>query len=333
MKKEKTIKNKFYVKGMHCDSCEVFLESTLSSLPGVKKVSANSKNNVLLIESTKKLDPNDINLLLENSEYKITKSLNNKREPETNILKSISIALAFIVFFIILQKSGLVVFSTNENISLFSIFIIGLLASVSTCMAVVGGLILSISSNFAKSKKIKAIVFFHFSRFITFFILGGIIGAVGSNFILTIELSFFLSFVVFLIMLLMGLNLIGLNRNIFKFPKFFSKFLLNLGKKHDNFYSIILGFATFFLPCGFTQSMQIYALTQHSFLEGAMTMFVFALGTFPVLFLISFFSFKLATKLGKTFFQVAGFIILFFAIINLLGALSSIGLISPIIEF
>lgn len=46
---------------------------------------------------------------------------------------------------------------------------------------------------------------------------------------------------------------------------------------------IILGGFTFFLPCGFTQSMQLFAMSSGNFFTGGMTMFLFALGTLPVL--------------------------------------------------
>ena len=39
------------------------------------------------------------------------------------------------------------------------------------------------------------------------------------------------------------------------------------------------GAATFFLPCGFTQALQLYVLAKGSFTIGALTMLAFALGT------------------------------------------------------
>ena len=94
---------------------------------------------------------------------------------------------------------------------------------------------------------------------------------------------------------------------------------------------ILLGMSTFFLPCGFTQSMQVYALTTGDVLSGAMTMLVFSLGTLPVLALISFASVKLSKNLQSgLFFKTAGFIIIFFAIFNLLAALVAVGLINPL---
>ncbi|MBP6911491.1 sulfite exporter TauE/SafE family protein [Patescibacteria group bacterium] len=48
-----------------------------------------------------------------------------------------------------------------------------------------------------------------------------------------------------------------------------------------------MGIGTFFLPCGFTQSMQVYTLSTGSFLAGGLTMLSFALGTLPMLLLLS----------------------------------------------
>ncbi len=93
----------------------------------------------------------------------------------------------------------------------------------------------------------------------------------------------------------------------------------------------MLGILTFFLPCGFTQSMQISALTTGSFLQGGLIMLIFALGTLPILALISFSSIKFSKSLRSgIFFKTAGFIVIFFAIFNFLSALTAAGLVPPI---
>ena len=62
---------------------------------------------------------------------------------------------------------------------------------------------------------------------------------------------------------------------------------------HRGLMPVLAGVITFFLPCGFTQGMQLYTLTTGSFLTGALTMFCFALGTLPVLAALSFSSLEL----------------------------------------
>src|SRR3990167_11148888 len=96
----------------------------------------------------------------------------------------------------------------------------------------------------------------------------------------------------------------------------------------------LVGVATFFLPCGFTQSMQIYTLTTGNFLTGALIMSAFALGTFPVLALLSFSSLSIHKKAQSgIFFKTAGLIVIFFGIFNLINSLASVGIIPPIFNF
>ena len=100
------------------------------------------------------------------------------------------------------------------------------------------------------------------------------------------------------------------------------------------FTPLLVGVATFFLPCGFTQSMQLYTLTTGSFLQGGLTMLAFALGTLPVLALMSFSSFSVQTS-GKKgiFFKTAGLIVILFALFNIINSLAAAGFISPLSNF
>jgi sulfite exporter TauE/SafE len=80
--------------------------------------------------------------------------------------------------------------------------------------------------------------------------------------------------------------------------------------------------------------MQLYALTTGSFLVGGLTMLAFALGTLPVLALLSFSSVGLKSpKTRSIFFKTAGCIVLFFAVVNILASLVSVGLLPPLITF
>lgn len=63
------------------------------------------------------------------------------------------------------------------------------------------------------------------------------------------------------------------------------------------------------------------------------TMFAFALGTFPVLALISLASVNLSTsRRSGLFFKTAGIIVIAFALLNLMNSFAVIGLIRPIVN-
>jgi sulfite exporter TauE/SafE len=252
---------------------------------------------------------------------------------------AIPIALGFIAFFILLQKLGLVNLVTTSEVSYGTAFLIGMIASVSTCMAVVGGLVLSMSANYAKEgDKVRPQVLFHTGRLASFFILGGAIGALGSAFQLSIVGTAIMSGIVALVLLVLGINLLDVfpwaKRLQPTLPKFIGNYVQGLKRVNHTLTPLLLGTATFFLPCGFTQSMQIYTLTTGSFMSGALTMFVYALGTLPVLAILSFSSLTIHTKARSSiFFKTAGLVVIFFGLFNLHNSLVVAGIIPSLISF
>jgi sulfite exporter TauE/SafE len=206
-------------------------------------------------------------------------------------------------------------------------------------MAVVGGLVLSVSTNFAKEgDKIKPQVLFHLGRLVSFFILGGVIGSIGAAFQLGLYGTFILSLLVGIIMIILGVNLLDIFHWSKKLqptmPKFISRHIFQLKAVNHTLTPLLLGLATFFLPCGFTQSMQIYSLSTGNFWTGALTMSAFALGTLPVLILLSFGSLAITKQQNKSiFFKTAGLVVLFFGLFNLLNSFTSIGWLPPFLNF
>lgn len=139
-------------------------------------------------------------------------------------------------------------------------------------------------------------------------------------------------------MLILGFNLLDVFPWVKKLepsmPKFLSKRALSVSKFNHTFTPFLVGAVTFFLPCGFTQSMQIFTLSTGSFMKGGFTMLAFALGTLPVLALISFSSFSIS-KSSKSgiFFKTAGLIVIMFALFNIINSLVVIGFIPPVFNF
>lgn len=335
-KTNETKKVEFYVEGMHCAACELVIEKKLSKVDGIKSVDAKLSQNKVYIESKSELKAEQLSALVENDGYKIVNSLEKVKQFEKrNMLMAFVISIVIFAAFLLLQKSGIInLASSDGGITLPFVFTIGIVASLSSCMAVVGGLVLSLSSNYAKENQTKPMIIFHISRIVGFFILGGVIGQLGSAFTLSPLMTFVLNTVLFVVMLIMAINLLDLFPVFRKLqprmPKVFGKRIIKLSESNSFFTPLLLGITTFFLPCGFTQSMQLYSLTTGSFLNGALTMLVFALGTLPVLALISFASAKFSKGLQSSlFFKTAAFVITFFALFNFVSALVAIGFIDP----
>ncbi len=334
----------FHVHGMHCNACVILTEDVVRDLPGVINARSSLGKNSIEIEGnfgdkTAEQIAQDISYALKPHGYSVSVEKQTKEKKWSEFKIAIPVAIGFAVFFVVLQKIGLINIINAGNVNYGTAFVIGIIASLSTCMAVVGGLLLSMSATFAKEgDKVRPQLMFHGGRIVSFFILGGVIGAIGSAFTLNTSATFLMSLVIGLIMLLLGVNLLDVFHWAKKFqpsmPKFIGKHAHGISKINHTLTPLLVGVATFFLPCGFTQSMQLYTLSTGSFLKGGFTMLAFALGTLPVLLLLSFssFSIKNSSKSG-IFFKSAGLVVIMFAVFNIINSLVVVGILSPIFNF
>lgn len=334
----------FHVNGMHCKACVALIESELGDLPEVSRARASLADYSVEVEGDFG-DKAPEHVALDLSEalkpHGYTLSLERRKHAAkwADFRIAAPAALLFIALFIILQKLGIVNLVTASEVGYGTAFAIGLIASVSTCMAVVGGLVLSMSASFAKEgDKVRPQVLFHAGRLVSFFFLGGAIGALGSAFQLGATGTSALSIVVALVLLILGVNLLDVFPLAKKLqptmPRFIGRRVHALKSVNHTLTPLLIGVATFFLPCGFTQSMQLYALTTGSFSAGALIMSAFALGTLPVLALLSFSSLSIHTKAQSgAFFKTAGLVVIFFGVFNLMNALAAVGAIPPLFSF
>ena len=334
----------FHVHGMHCNGCVVLTESEIGDLPNVVKVKSSLKNHSVEVEGdfgnkTPEQIAEELTIPLKPHGYTVSIEKQQHNAKWGEFKTALPIALGFGVLFVVLQKIGLVNLVNAGNVTYGTAFVIGIIASLSTCMAVVGGLVLSMSATFAKEgDKIKPQLMFHGGRIVSFFILGGVIGAIGSAFTLNSSATFVLSLIIGIVMLILGINLLDTFHWAKKLqpsmPKFIARHAHGVSKFNHTLSPLVVGIATFFHPCAFTQSMQLYTLTTGSFLEGGLTMLAFALGTLPVLALVSFSSFSIqnSSKSG-IFFKTAGLVVIMFALFNLINSLVVIGVIPPIFNF
>jgi sulfite exporter TauE/SafE len=308
-------------------------------------VEVNLKKEIVEIETDSEKSAEEIAIILtdkiKSNGYRLSvndfdKSTNGKNTEDNVIWQAIPIGLAFVALFFLLQKSGILNLSLGSNTTPTTSFIIGIIASLSSCLAVVGGLILSLSAKIAKddngSTK-KPFILFHAGRLLGFAILGGILGLIGKTIGVSFIFSTILGLLASVVMILLGINLLGiLKKSTVTLPSNIFSFFRKI--EHTTWAPIMVGIGTFFLPCGFTQSMQISALSSQSFMSGLLIMFSFALGTLPVLALLSFGSVSFAhSKHAPLFFKSVGVVVVIFALFNLINSLVVIGWIPPIFNF
>ena len=324
------------IKGMHCRSCEILIEEKLNELPEIKSVQVNYKKKQASIYSPHPLDMAKISAAIKEAGYEVgTENSKSWINLDPNAYKDL--ALSFVVLislYFIGKKLGLFHISTggtNNPSNLFVVLLVGLTAGLSTCMALVGGLILGISARHGElhpettpAQKFRPHLFFNLGRFLSYFLLGGMIGLIGKAFQLSGPTLGILTILVGVVMLVLGTQLTEifpkLSNGGFTLPASISK-LLGIKKQNDKEYShgssMLIGALTFFLPCGFTQAMQLFAMSSGSFWMGALIMGTFALGTVPGLLGIGGLTSVVKGSFAKKFFKFTGLLVIFLAIFNI----------------
>jgi len=346
---------KIPIKGMHCRSCELLIEESLKEIPNVKSVDVNYRDGEAIVyQGNQAPDQKVLNAAIVSAGYEIGR---DDKLPmfSTDKKEYINLGIAFLFLMsVFLMLKGLGLFSINLGSSMSSpswglIILIGLVAGFSTCMALVGGLSLGISTKFIEShpsatptEKFRPHLFFMAGRILSYAFLGGLLGVLGTVFKMSAITNSILTILVGIVMLVMGLQLIDIFPRLSRFkltlPKSVAKAfgVSSKVKEYSHSNSMIMGALTFFLPCGFTQAMQLYAVSTGSFWSGAMIMGLFALGTAPGLLSIGGLTALVKGKFKERFFKVAGLAVIFFALFNLnngytlaslsVGSLSSDGL-------
>ena len=341
------------IEGMVCVNCENLIEDILLDNNGVNKVEVSYTKGLAKINyNENKTSINDLIRVISENGYKVidfsnevNEDLSNKNKKskkrdidcankdEDNTFLIIIIILGVIL---LLKKFGVSnifsVFPTpNENTSYSMLFIIGLFTSLH-CVSMCGGINLSQCINYNDTidkgtlSTIKPAFLYNLGRVISYTIFGAIVGGIGSIISFTGWMQSLIQLIASIFMIIMGLNML----NIFpwlrklnpRMPKIFAKKF----KSKNNNSPFFIGLLNGFMPCGPLQAMQIYAISTGSVTKGAISMFLFSLGTVPLMFglgtLSSYMSKKFSNKIMK--FGAILVIVLGFSMFNNALALSGI---------
>jgi sulfite exporter TauE/SafE/copper chaperone CopZ len=323
-----------YVKGMHCRSCELRIEDALAAIPGIQKVLVNHVTGKVDIQHTQeKLSLPQLEEIITNSGYAIGQETKPRLTSNPTVWKDVGIAVVIIGILSYL----LVATNTTELLDLdiknatwfWGMLVVWLIAGFSTCMAVVGGIILSLAAKRSQEhqqqtyiEKFKPQAYFHIGRLVGFAWFWGLLGLLGSALQISDRWYMILFLVVWIVMLLSGLQLTQLFPKIsayhIGFPKSVQRYFSKRWKDKGVYIeSGVAGMATFFVPCGFTIIAQAYAASTGNFWIGAVTMLGFALGTLPGLLSIGGLTAALQWKRGQRVFRWLGVLLVMFAIYNI----------------
>lgn len=302
----------FHVYGMKCHSCEVAVEEEINKLQGIINIKADHNNSMVIVTYENGLCNDDkIKLAIKNSGFS---SSNNM------LIKVLGLSIIIISMFFLGNNplTGSNTSFTSIETSFIMLFVLGFFTSFH-CVGMCGGILLTQTINKyenIKDKKssFKIALLYNSGRIISYTIIGGIVGALGSIFSSTIQIQNFIKIIAGIFMIISGLHMIGIKMlNNIRVPIFFKK--STCVNNHKN--PFIVGYLSGFLPCGPLKTMQLYALSSGSFIMGASSMFVFSLGTLPIMLSFAYISSRMCKSFNERIYKYTGILIVILGILML----------------
>lgn len=307
------------IGGMTCVNCQNVIQKKLRNTAGIKKAEVSFNNGTAVITYDKDIiSLGDITAVINRLGYDVVE----KTQSVSNTRRTIGLLIIILSIYILMQQFGILNLLVpsqlaETNMGYGMMFVIGLVTSVH-CVAMCGGINLSqcIPQNENKNESgrlsaLRPAFWYNLGRVISYTIVGFIVGALGLVITFSNTAQGGLKLVAGVFMVIMGINMLGIFPWLRKFnprmPKIFAR-KINAEKVKSKS-SLIVGLLNGLMPCGPLQAMQIYALSTGNPIAGALSMFLFSLGTVPLMFLLGALSAVLSKKFTKKVMSVGAVLV------------------------
>lgn len=316
------------VSGMHCPRCESAVCRAASGISGVESPSADHRRGTLSArwdgaESTER----QLKARIAEAGYELVAqdSMPTKSKRVLQLIVTLAgLAALFAVLSLSPLQSLLSAFPTaRAGMSLGALFTVGLLTSLH-CVAMCGGINLAQSAGSAQAGRrvSTANLQYNLGRLISYTVIGGIIGALGSVIRLSTAVQSAIQVIAAAMMVLMALNMLDAVKGLVPaLPGGLRTRLLMKGRNS----SLWVGLVNGLMPCGPLQAMQLYALSTGSWWMGALSMLCFCLGTVPLMLGFGLVSGRLNKRFAKPMRVISGLLVLVMGMAMLTNGLALSG--------
>lgn len=332
------------IDGMTCINCQNRIEEALQRFNGVEDAVVSFEKGKATVLCDESVTRESLVGVVQDLGYRV---LAPNEEIYKRVLKAAGTLLVILFAFVFLSAFDVLNYLVpnqlaDSGMGYGMLFVVGVLTSVH-CIAMCGGINLSqclpkqTEEKDEKDEKSKfnllPAVFYNLGRVLSYTVIGFLMGLIGfaigggnADVGIPVILQGILKLVAGVFMVVMGLNMLGIFPWLRKFiphmPASLAK-KINL-KKQEGGSSFLVGVLNGVMPCGPLQSMWIVALATGNPFAGALSMFLFALGTVPLMLGLGTIVVKLGQKFAKGVMTVGSalVVILGIAMLSQGGALT-----------
>lgn len=322
------ITRKFRVGDMHCQGCETTIEQAVAQVSGVRSVKADFIAGTATITfDPARTDPKQIVGAIDSQGYQCSPSPiggPSKLRAFGRLLVAL-LALAAIVAILILgdqlaERMHLPQFDRSMSYGL--LFLIGFVTGFH-CVGMCGAFVVGYTASAAASGKRSVVlshVLYGVGKTLSYALIGGLFGLLGSFIAFTPEVRGFAAIAAGIFLIVFGLNMLdwfkSLRRIRIRIPAFLNRFTYSRTQKSKS--PFLIGLLNgLMIACGPLQAMYIMAASTGSFLEGAKLLFIFGLGTLPILFGFGVLTSLISAQATRGLLKASAFLVMTLGLIML----------------
>ncbi|NUJ81010.1 sulfite exporter TauE/SafE family protein [Methylocystis sp. FS] len=283
----------FHARGMHCHGCEHVIEAAVRKLAGVRSVSASYPTETVVVDyDADATNFSAIRNSVEQNGYRVvlTEEAQRRRSPFVRlaIIVTALAALAALILFDTRWISAEGEPDIAQHMSLGLLFLLGLLTGFH-CVGMCGGFVVGYAAADARAGRSSFVSHLAYGagKTLSYATIGAAFGWLGAFIAFTPLLRGVAGVAAGAFLLIFGLNMLGLFAPLRRFRFGLPGPLQNWvnreagGARHRPF---VIGLLNgLMIACGPLQAMYVMAAGTGSPVEGAKTLFVFGLGTLPVM--------------------------------------------------
>src|SRR6266852_4777582 len=195
------------IDGMHCANCEVLIERRFKKITGVRRVKVSSTTGMAEVNCYGDVDIATLQRAIAEDGYTVWLLHEQTNKPtDSGKVKNtrrdyVEIGAVFLVLvglYVVLSELNILPerLAVPNTISYGLAFVIGVVASMSTCIAVTGGLLVAIAAKYnavsgevTGAQRFRPHLYFNAGRIVSYTTLGGATGALGSVLTLSPEVN------------------------------------------------------------------------------------------------------------------------------------------------
>jgi uncharacterized protein len=324
------IRKDFIAKGTTCESCSEIIRRQALKVEGVKEAGFDyATEKGFVVFDKEKVDISTIFKKIGSNGYEcsILEEIENKNEDSDYINLSprwlwwsfAGIGFLIAAYFMFHFVEGIKLPQISQSMGYGLLLILGLLTGFH-CIAMCGGFVVSYTAKNAQEgkKSYASHLMYATGKTLSYTLIGAVFGLIGSIITFTPLMRGISGILAGTFLVLFGLKMLNIfpiiRRFQLKTPNFIARFVGKNSSSRTN--PLIIGLLNgLMIACGPLQAVYIMAAGTGSMVEGAKLLFVFGLGTLPVMLGFGYFTSIISSKATNKILKISGAIVIILGLI------------------